>query len=229
MTLVKICGITNQADLLAAVEAGADMLGFIFYPGSPRAVTLDQAASLTATLRSLEAARLPLCIGVFVDPAPSELPLIMSICRLSAAQIHRASLQKLRQIAQALNGACYPALQAQTFEEINQTLALFEAETPSAPPWLPQLLLDAYHPSLAGGTGQLADLELARRAAGTVSRLMLAGGLTPENVGAVVQYVRPWAVDVSSGVEAERGRKDHAKLRAFVSAVRAAADQPFAR
>ncbi|MDW8300061.1 MAG: phosphoribosylanthranilate isomerase [Anaerolineae bacterium] len=223
MTLVKICGITNHADLLAAVEAGADLLGFIFYSESPRAVTLDQVASLTATLRSLDVPRVPLCIGVFVDPEPAELPAIMSICRLSAAQVHRTSAEKLRQIARALNGACYPAVQAQTFDEISQTLAIFESETPSAPPWLPQLLLDAYHPRLAGGTGQLADLELARRAASAVNRLMLAGGLTPENVGEVVRYVQPWAVDVSSGVEAERGRKNHAKLRAFVQAVRAAA------
>ncbi len=222
MTLVKICGITNQADLLAAVEAGANMLGFIFHPESPRAVTLDQAASLTAALRSLDAPRLPLCVGVFVDPEAAEVPLIMGICRLSAAQIHRASPEKLRCIAKALDGACYPAVQAQSFEEIDRTLALIASEEHTAPPWLPQLLLDAYHPRMAGGTGQLVDLNLARQAAGRVSRLMVAGGLTPENVGEVVQRVRPWAVDVSSGVEAERGRKDHAKMRAFVSAVRAA-------
>lgn len=222
MTLVKICGITHQADLSAAVEAGADLLGFIFHAESPRAVTLDQAAYLTATLRSLDAPRLPLCVGVFVDPDPAELPAIMSICRLSAAQIHRAAPQKLRQIARALDGACYPALQAQTLEEIERSAAMLNAEPLSAPPWLPQLLLDAYHPSLAGGTGQLADLDLARHAARSVSRLMLAGGLTPENVGEVVRRVRPWAVDVSSGVEAQRGRKDAAKVRAFIEAVRAA-------
>lgn len=226
MTLVKICGITHQADLLAAVEAGADLLGFIFHAESPRAVTLDQAAYLTATLRSLDAPRLPLCVGVFVDPDPAELPAIMSICRLSAAQIHRASPEKLRQIFRALDGACYPALQAQTFEEIERSVAMLNAELLS-PPWLPQLLLDAYHPSLAGGTGRLADRDLAAYAARSVSRLILAGGLTPENVGEVVQRVRPWAVDVSSGVEAQRGRKDAAKVRAFVKAVRAA-DQTLA-
>jgi phosphoribosylanthranilate isomerase len=222
MSLVKICGITNQADLLAAVEAGADMVGFIFHPESPRAVTLDQAASLTALLRSLDVPRLPLCIGVFVNPEPAELPRVLSIARLSAAQIHRAEAEKLRQIAQALHGACYPAVQAQDFETISQTLAIFTDETPSPSPWLPQLLLDAYHPTLSGGTGQRVDLALARRAAQALDRLMLAGGLTPENVGEVVQRVRPWAVDVSSGVEAAPGRKDHSKLRAFVSAVRAA-------
>lgn len=222
MSLVKICGITNQADLLAAVEAGADMVGFIFHPESPRAVTLDQAASMTALLRSLDVPRLPLCIGVFVNPEPAELSRVLSIARLSAAQVHRAEAERLRQIAQALGGACYPAMQARDFETISRTMALFETEIPSPPPWLPQLLLDAYHPTLAGGTGQRVDLDLARRAAQAIDRLMLAGGLTPENVGEVVQRIRPWAVDVSSGVEAEIGRKDHGKLRAFVAAVRAA-------
>ncbi|RMF48830.1 MAG: phosphoribosylanthranilate isomerase [Chloroflexota bacterium] len=222
MTLVKICGITNRADLIAAAEAGADMLGFIFYPQSPRAVTLDQAANLTATLRSLDVPRLPQCIGVFVDPEPAELLSLLQICHLNAAQIHRASAEKLRQIAQVLHGACYPAVQAQSFDEIGAVMAIFKGETPSAPPWLPQLLLDAHHPHLAGGTGQRVDQGLARQAAQALSRLMLAGGLTPENVAETVQHVRPWAVDVSSGVEAERGRKDHGKMRAFIAAVRAA-------
>ncbi len=222
MTLIKICGITNQADLLAAIEIGADMVGFIFHPNSPRAVTPDQVANLTAILRGLDAPRIPLCVGVFVDPNPSELPRVLSVCRLGAAQIHRASPEKLRQIAFATNGAFYPALQAQTFEEITAGLAHFSDETPSAPPWLPQVLLDAYHPTLAGGTGSRADLDLARRAAKTISRFMLAGGLTPENVGGTVRAVRPWAVDVSSGVEARPAVKDHDKLRAFVAAVRAA-------
>jgi phosphoribosylanthranilate isomerase len=222
MSLVKICGITNRADLLAAVEAGADMVGFVFHPESPRAVTLDQVASMTALLRSLDVPRLPLCIGVFVNPEPAELLRILSIARLSAAQIHRAEAETLRQLARATHGACYPAVQAQDFATISRTMEIFEAETPSPPPWLPQLLLDAYHPTLAGGTGQRVELELARRAAQALDRLMLAGGLTPENVGEVVRHVRPWAVDVSSGVEAELGRKDHGKLRAFVAAVRAA-------
>jgi len=218
----KICGITNQADLLAAVEAGADMVGFIFHPESPRAVTLDQVASMTALLRSLDLPRLPLCIGVFVNPEPAELPHILKIARLSAAQVHCTEVDKLCRIGQALHGACYPAVQAQDFETISQIMAIFEAETPSPPPWLPRLLLDAYHPTLAGGTGQRVDLELALRAAQTFDRLMLAGGLTPENVGEVVRRVWPWAVDVSSGVESAPGRKDHDKVRAFVAAVRAA-------
>ena len=222
MSLVKICGITNQADLLAAVEAGADMVGFIFHPESPRAVTLDQVASMTALLRSLDVPRIPLCIGVFVNPEPAELPRISSIARLSAAQVHRTEPDRLRQIAQALHGACYPAVQAQDFEAISRTMMIFEAEMPSPPPWLPQLLLDAYHPTLAGGTGQRVDLTLARRAAQALDRLMLAGGLTSENVSEVVRHVRPWAVDVSSGVESAPGCKDHGKVRAFVAAVRAA-------
>lgn len=228
MTRVKICGITNEADMLAAIEAGADFLGFIFYEKSPRYISPAQVAALIGMLPGLDAPRVPLCVGVFVNPALDEVADVVQRCKLGAAQVHRADPVVLRAIHERLQGALYPGIQPQTFEEGMAAIkagAANEAETMSVPPWLPQLLVDAYHPDLAGGTGRRADFELAGRLVSAVDRMMLAGGLTPENVAETIQAVRPWAVDVSSGVETAPGRKDHAKIRAFVQAARAADDK----
>jgi phosphoribosylanthranilate isomerase len=225
MTRVKICGITNAADMLAAIEAGADFLGFIFHEKSPRYVSPEQVTTLVEMLPGLDVPRVPLCVGVFVNPAPDFVVDVMQRCKLSAAQIHRADPNVLRTLHERLQGAIYPALQPQTFEEGLSAIkagAADEAETMSVPPWLPQLLVDAYHPDLAGGTGRRADFALAGRLASTVDRMMLAGGLMPENVAETIQAVHPWAVDVSSGVEAGPGRKDHTRIRAFIQAVRTA-------
>ncbi len=222
MTLVKICGITTLADMTAAIEAGADFLGFICYPKSPRYVTRDTLMTLMELLRGLDAPRIPQCVGVFVDPDPDEVYQTVEKCRLQAAQIHRASPEKMQTINTRLHGVCYPAIQPRTFEE---ALIALNPDLISAPPWIPQLLIDAYHPELAGGTGKRADLEIAHRLTEVVSRLMVAGGLSPDNVGEVLRVLRPWAVDVSSGVEYAPGKKDHALIRAFIQAVREASQE----
>jgi phosphoribosylanthranilate isomerase len=225
MVRVKICGITNEADMLAAIEAGADFLGFIFHEKSPRYVSPAQVAALTGMLPGLDVPRVPLCVGVFVSPTPDEVAEVVERCKLGAAQVHRADPVALRAIHERLQGALYPGIQPQTFEEglaAIKAATTNEAETMGVPPWLPQLLVDAHHPDLAGGTGRRADFALAGRLAAAVDRMMLAGGLTPENVMETIRAVRPWAVDVSSGVEAAPGRKDHARIRAFIQAARAA-------
>ncbi len=202
---VKICGITNLEDALLAAEAGADFLGFIFYPPSPRAVTPAVAAEIVAAVR--QAAPQVRCVGVFVQPSVTMVQRLLDEVGLDAAQLHGADAN----IVRALGGRAYLAVK--TWDETAQAAATL----PNAD--LPQVLLDAAHPSLWGGTGLRADEHLARALARTW-RLLLAGGLTPENVAAVVQRVRPWGVDVASGVESAPGRKDAARVRAFVRAAK---------
>lgn len=220
MLRVKICGLTNQADALAAAEAGADYLGFIFYAGSQRAVTPADIAPIAATLR-----RRPDCpalVGVFVNQAAETMAHILETCRLDLAQLSGDEPPRLvGDPASPLYGRAYKALRPQSYLE-----AEAEAEWYQPPegrhPLLPDLLLDAYHPALYGGTGQAADWSLAARLTARVPRLMLAGGLTPANVSAAVAQVQPWAVDVAGGVETAPGRKDHAALRQFIAQARAA-------
>jgi phosphoribosylanthranilate isomerase len=222
MTLVKICGITNEADMVAAIAAGADLLGFVLYEKSPRAVTPEQVARLTAHIRQMEAPRIPLCVGVFVSPAAEYVMDILDTCGLQAAQVHQPDWVALAGLSDRARGAVYPAVQVfpSSAERGGAGLAQLGASDVQIAPWLPQLLLDAYHPTLHGGTGQRVDVQLARAVAGRFERLMLAGGLTPDNVAETIRAVRPWAVDVSSGIEAVPGRKDHGKIRAFIQAVR---------
>jgi phosphoribosylanthranilate isomerase len=220
-TQVKICGLTNIEDVQAAVDAGAEFLGFIFYEKSPRYVTITQVAGVMAFLRGYDTFRLPLCVGVFVNPSLEQVEQTLAQTGIQAAQIHKASPDVIRDMRQRLLGSLYPALQPRSLDEITPYIAL--DDEPGLYPtafWLPHLLVDAYHPDLAGGTGTTADSDLAAQIALRVPRLMLAGGLTPENVADTVRRVRPWAVDVSSGVEASPGKKDHARLRRFIQAVR---------
>ncbi len=227
MTLVKICGLTALDDVIAATEAGADFLGFIFYEKSPRAVSIEQVAGFTEAIRGLEVPRVPLCVGVFVNPTVAQVLETLERCQLQAAQVHRIAPPLLRELLDQTQGWVYPAIQPRSFAEAIGALPTGKADEDDAEngtiggaPWIPQLLIDAFHPDMPGGTGQRADLGIARRVAAGVSRLMLAGGLTSKNVSTAIQTVRPWAVDVSSGVEAAPGRKDHEKVHAFIHAVR---------
>jgi phosphoribosylanthranilate isomerase len=228
MTLVKMCGITNVADAQVAVEAGADFLGFIFADKSPRKITPETAARIVQVFEDVDGG--PKGIGVFVSPASAEVKRILTDCGLKAAQVHRLNRDELREVQSAVYGAAYAAIQPRTLDEALTALDLVNFDSgagdpptrPSrTPPWCPQLLVDAYHPGLHGGTGQQADLDIARQLAIRVPRLVLAGGLTPDNVARAIRAVRPWAVDVASGTESSPGQKDHGKIRAFIQAVRA--------
>lgn len=226
MTLVKICGITRPADLIAAIEAGADFVGFVFHPTSPRKVTPEQVKAFTGLIRGLDVDRVPLCVGVFVatHAAPAYVAEMISACGLQAAQVHHLTPDNVSDYAIATDGNWIPAVQPRTANEVAALMQALDG-APIPPPWLPQLLVDAYHPELAGGTGQLADLDLAASLNADLERMMLAGGLTAANVGEVIRRVRPYAVDVSSGVERERGVKDHALIRAFIAAARETGDE----
>jgi len=202
---VKICGITNVEDALVAVEAGADALGFIFYEQSPRFVTTETAASIAQEI-SRPVAR----VGVFVN-APVETVLeAMSRCHLSLLQFHGDETPEF----------CLQfGLMSMKAFRVRDESVLAELKRFPTDAWL----LDAYSPAGLGGTGETFNWDLAIRAKQLGRPIFLAGGLTVENVAEAVARVRPFGVDVSSGVEASPGRKDHAKVRAFIKAARSAA------
>ena len=219
MTRIKICGITVLADARCAAEAGADMLGFIFYPPSPRYVAPDAAGRIVRALRAAYGARAPCCVGVFVNEPAVRVQAVLDEAGLDLAQLHGDEpLEALQALAPRAFKAIRPATAA---EALAQAARYADVE---APPEGPDLLVDAYHPARYGGTGLPLDPAVARAAIGRTAgrRVLLAGGLAPESVGQVVATLRPWGVDVSSGVEREPGRKDRARVKAFIDAVREA-------
>lgn len=218
MTKIKICGITNIEDALVAAQAGADFLGFIFYEPSPRYVPPAAVAEIVATIRQEvqrgAALTMPQFVGVFVNASRETVAHTLASCGLDRAQLHG---DEPPDVVRSLAGRAFKAIRPATLTEAE---ALVSDYLPGeAHPEPPTLLLDAYHPTLYGGTGQVTDWTLAAALARRTP-LMLAGSLTPLNVAAAITAVQPWAVDVSSGVEASKGRKDHAKVRAFVAAVK---------
>jgi len=222
MTRIKICGVTSLADALACAEAGADLLGFNFYGRSPRCVTPEAARSMADDLRAALGEGCPLLVGVFVNAPPDEITRVMAAVGLDAAQL---SGDEPPQTLRALDGRAIKALRPRDRAEAGQQAARYAPHAP-ADDWLPSLLLDAYHPALYGGTGEAASVEVALVVKARVPRLMLAGGLAPENVGERVRALRPWGVDVASGVEDRApGVKDPARVQAFVAAVRAADEE----
>jgi phosphoribosylanthranilate isomerase len=217
LTRIKICGITNVEDARCAAEAGVDFLGFIFYPKSPRFVRTQQAVTIARAIRDEFGAPAPRFVGVFVDEPVEGVCATLEAARLDLAQLHGTESAA---VVRALYPRAFKAIRPQTHSQAKAAMVAYGNTGPDDDA-LPQLLVDAYHPQQLGGTGMQADLVIAQWLARRV-RLLLAGGLTPETVGAVVEQVQPWGVDVSSGVERTKGIKDHARVRAFVEAVRAA-------
>jgi phosphoribosylanthranilate isomerase len=205
---VKICGITNLDDALCAADAGADMLGFIFFPASPRSIDASRAREIAQVLHA-RAVR-PRLVGVFVDEDAALMQRVLDEARLDLAQL---SGNEPAHVLAAISNHAYKVVRRAEHAELFASLMPADAA--------PQLLLEADHPTLYGGTGQRADDALAAQLARRY-RILLAGGLTPENVGQAVRAAQPWGVDVASGVEASKGRKDHAKVRAFIDAAKAA-------
>lgn len=206
---IKICGITSKDDALAAVEAGADALGFNFYPRSPRYVAPSLARAIIEALPSEV-----LCVGVFVDEAsPEAVARLASESGVAAVQLHG---DESPEYCAALRG-----------RGVIKALRVGESFAPEAALNYPAdaVLLDSFSRRAHGGTGETFDWSLARRTRELVPKLYLAGGLTPENVGRAVRAVRPFAVDVCSGVELAPGRKDVGLMRKFASAARAAAEK----
>lgn len=207
---VKICGITNLGDTLTAVEAGADYLGFIFYPPSKRSVDISAAKEIVAALR--RRANCPILVGVFINETAERMTAVLDEVGLDLAQLsgeEDASL--VTDEGSGLYGRCYKAIRPASLEEAVTAVRQYAA------PLMPAILIDTYHPTLRGGTGETGDWVISAKLARQTPGLMLAGGLTPENVGEAVRGVRPYAVDVASGVEAFPGKKDPDKVRAFVA------------
>ncbi|WP_339451083.1 phosphoribosylanthranilate isomerase [Pseudomonas sp. EA_5y_Pfl2_R50] len=200
----KICGITRIEDALAAVEAGADAIGFVFYDRSPRAVTVQQARAIIKALPPFVTT-----VGLFVNASRCELGEILDAVPLDLLQFHGD------EDVEACEGWHRPYIKALRVKAGDDIAAAVDAY-----PGASGVLLDTYVEGVPGGTGEAFDWSLIPQ---RLSKpLILAGGLTPENVADAVARVKPYAVDVSGGVEASKGIKDHAKIRAFINAVRKA-------
>ena len=200
---VKICGITNLVDGLAAAEAGADALGFVFYDQSPRAISIEAAADLIR--------QLPPCVikvGVFVNASDDLVVRAIRECGLNLLQFHGDETPEYCLQFGLLS------MKAFRVRDVASMQALLNYHTEA---WL----LDACSPDTPGGSGQTFNWDLALEAQLWGRPFFLAGGLTPDNVAEAVRRTRPYGVDVSSGVEARPGRKDHAKVRAFIRAAKA--------
>ena len=203
-TQVKICGITNVADAQAAAEAGADMIGLNFYEKSPRYLTLATATKISRALPPFV-----LRVGVFVNPEAAQVVEAIAACGLNLLQFHG---DEDSDFCTQFGLMSVKALRVRDAEALS-ALANFNTDA---------FLLDAFSKSGIGGTGEKFNWELAVEAQKFGKPIFLAGGLTPENVADAVKQVRPFAVDVSSGVESAPRKKDAAKVRAFIAAVRAA-------
>jgi phosphoribosylanthranilate isomerase len=216
--MVKICGITTLEDARMAAAAGADMLGLNFYHRSPRYISPADAQAICEPLREEWGEACPLLVGLFVNEVVNGIAAISNQVGLDAVQL---SGDESVEILGELEGMAFKSIRprdaAQALDDVNYYAPRFPANQ-----GLPSLLLDAYHPNLYGGTGDQAGADVIAAVKGRVPRLMLAGGLTPDNVAERVNSVRPWGVDVASGVELKGapGVKDQAKVQAFIEAAR---------
>lgn len=220
-TLVKICGVRTPEQALVAAEAGADLVGLVFYPPSHRCVTPAEAAAVTRALRGAGARTA--AVGLFVNEPPARINAVVAEAGLDVVQLSGDEpAAVMREIAAPLLRAVRVAA-GDDPEEVEARLVADEeaaAGRPAGPLGRPlTFLLDAHVPGRYGGTGTPADWELAARLAARFP-VLLAGGLTAENVGEAIRAVLPLGVDVSSGVETNRV-KDPAKIRRFVAAARA--------
>jgi phosphoribosylanthranilate isomerase len=201
MTRVKVCGIRRRADAMLAVELGAAALGFVFWPRSPRAVTAEEVRDIADALPPFVTR-----VGVFVNQPPAEVFDTAARAGLTCVQLH---------------GDENPAEYKDTPLPVIKALPVGQGFTLSAVQDVPSrvtVLLDAHDPIRRGGTGRVIEWTVAAAAA-RLRPVILSGGLTPDNVRGATDAVRPYAIDVSSGVESAPGLKDEAKLRAFFAAL----------
>ena len=201
LTKIKFCGIKSVTDALAAMDAGANLIGFNFYPKSPRFIDVGRCRDIMSVMRRYGHIQY---VGVFVNASVEDICATLDTCGLSLAQLHG---DESPNVLYELGGRGFKAFRG-TPEHIND-FARQKA---------PAFLLDACIKGVYGGSGVTTDWAMAKELAKTYP-LLLAGGLTPENVADAVLQVKPWGVDVASGVESEPGRKDAAKMKAFVKAI----------
>ena len=216
-TLVKICGTTNLVDALAALESGADALGFIFVEESKRRVDPDFAKEIIAELPEG-----PQVFGVFVNEPASYVAEVAREVGLTGVQLHGEEspqqVSSIRQATEDLQLKIIKAIPASTVQQ--HTLGYFAG----GEELVDAIMVDSGSEQKRGGTGKPFDWMRAAASIAELQRknkVIIAGGLTPANVSAAVALLRPWGVDAVTGLESEPGKKDHAKLRAFISAVRA--------
>ena len=204
MTLIKICGITNLEDAVAAIAMGADALGFNFYKPSPRYITPQSAREIIQQLPDEI-----LKVGVFVNEAsPEAVRNIANESGITALQLHGdESPEYCNDLADKYIIKCL----AVSTDFDNQMPQRYQVDA---------IMLDTKHNTLRGGTGRPFDWSIAQKVSKKVPKLYLAGGLSPENVADAIETVRPFAVDACSSVETIPGKKDHERMRAFVTAVR---------
>ena len=200
-TRVKICGITSVKDALFAVNAGADAIGLVFYAPSPRFVTIEQAQQIVAAMPPFVSV-----VALFVNALPIEIETVLAQVRIDIVQFHG---DETRSDCEQIKLPYYKAIRVKA----DTNLLQYEAEFSSAK----ALLIDTYSDAAFGGTGQVFDWGLIPP--NLTKPVILAGGLTAENVALGIKQVRPYAVDVSGGVERTKGVKDVAKIAAFMHAV----------
>jgi phosphoribosylanthranilate isomerase len=206
MTQVKICGITNPDDAQVAVEAGADMIGLIFYPPSPRYVTPACARKIVEQLPPEV-----LAVGVFVNETAETITQVAEVSGIEKAQLHG---DEAPSICAAL---ALPVIKAFRFTRH------VRPEMMAGYTMVDAFLVEGFHEKLYGGGGAMANWQQVATLHG-YGRIILAGGLTPENVGQAIRVAQPYAVDVGSGVEVSPGQKDRQKVRVFVQQAKAATD-----
>jgi phosphoribosylanthranilate isomerase len=217
MTQIKICGITRLEDALAAHTAGAELLGLNFYAKSPRYIDWNAGREIVEQLRRQLGETCPVIVGVFVNENWETIAAAGMLVDFDFAQLSGdESGNTIARLSNSAFKAIRPRNKAEALLGIGEYMP-FAPKNERAP----SILLDAYHPDLYGGTGTQASTDVALTIKDRVPRLMLAGGLNPENVAERVAAIRPWGVDVASGVEdGTPGRKDATKVRAFIEAVR---------
>jgi phosphoribosylanthranilate isomerase len=204
MVIIKICGITNWPDAKAATDAGANALGFNFYEKSLRRISTADAAQIRAKLpQGIQA------VGIFVNAQPADINSLRAFVRFDSAQLHGDETPEIvSQVARKLPVIkafrIGPGFPPPAFDQYNDAFAF---------------LLDAARAGQYGGTGETTDWHFARNAAAS-RRIILSGGLKIENVADAIRVVRPYAIDVASGLESKPGKKDHGKLQEFIQEVR---------
>ncbi len=204
MVKVKICGITNIDDALVAVDYGADALGFVFFKGSPRFISPKDAASIIKKLPPFVQA-----IGVFVDESPEEIRSVKAASGIDLVQLHGDEPLESCGVC----GRVIKAIRIKSLESLSP-LEQFRKHVSA-------FLLDAYTPDKLGGTGMIFNWDIAVEAK-RFGKIILAGGLTPNNVAEAVRHVRPYGLDVSSGVELTKGKKDLKKVKLFIERAKGA-------
>ncbi len=202
-TRIKFCGITRESDALAAVELGADALGFVFYAPSPRYIAPDAARAIVARLPPFVSA-----VGLFVDAPLAEVRAVATSVMLDAVQFHG---EEPAEYCRAYGRPYLKAIRLETGTTLHDAAQAYAGAR--------ALLLDSYHPQLVGGTGQAFDWTLIPSQRD--KPIVLAGGLDAGNVAQAISAVRPYAVDVSGGIESAKGIKDYDKMQAFVAEVHA--------